>query len=376
MISAVIPPTTPTGRFLLACLRPESQPEHTADVDWTACAELARRNGVAPLVYRRLSDVAIELPPAALEPLRRAYYQNAAANTLRYRELAQIMAVLDAEGIPAIVLKGPALALSVYPDPALRVIGDIDLLVRREYVARAMAGLQQLGYRTPDRELGYSIGYLTRFGRHLQLQRRDRAGTLELEIHWRLIGELWAGSVTAIDIAGLWARAIPLEGDGWRACQLSHADTLLHLALHATLMHAFTELGIRIYVDVDRLVRTYGVGAHAAAFWQEAVALARAQRLSAVLYTALKLNEDLLGTPLPPSLLASLSPGALQRRIFERSLRADDILSQTSVFTGQGKWRMRLMLLDRWRDGAQALWRIVIGGRALRAAYYRFYANR
>lgn len=373
-IALVDPPTSPTDRFLLDCLRLEGQPEATPEIDWLALVERAQRNGVAPLLYRRLRETA-HVPPAALKPLRRAYYQNAAANTLRIRELGRVLSVLVAAGIPTIVLKGPALALTIYPDPALRVIGDLDLLVRREQVEQAMAALHSLGYGPPEHEPPYSLEYLARFGRHLQLQRRDRTGTLDLEVHWTLIGELWAGAVTAIDVEGLWARAVPLQGEGWRARQLSPADTLLHLALHATLMHGFTELGLRIYVDVDRLVRHHAAGQEAGAFWAQVIALARAQRLATLLYITLMLARDLLGTPLPASVLAALRPGGVQQRMFAQALRADDILHQRRLFAGPGKWLMRLMLLDRWRDGARALGLIVLGGRGWQALRYRSFAS-
>lgn len=367
------PPTSPTDRFLLDCLRLEGQSEAAPEIDWTALVERAQRNGVAPLVYRRLREAAY-MPLTALEPLRQAYYQNAAANTLRARELRRVINALEAAAIPVIVLKGPALALTIYPDPALRVIGDLDLLVRSEQVAQAIAALQPLGYGPPEHEPPYPQEYLARFGRHLQLQRRNHTGTLDLEVHWTLIGELWAGAVTAIDVEGLWARAIPLQGDGWRACQLSPADMLLHLALHATLMHGFTELGLRVYVDVDRLVRHYTASQGAGAFWAQAIALARAQRLATILYTTLVLIRDLLGTPLPAAVLAALRPGAVQLGLFAQALRADDILNQRRVFTGAGKWRMRLMLLDRWRDGARALGLILLGGRGWQAVRYRAFA--
>ena len=370
IIALVDPPTSPTDRFLLDCLRLEGQLEAALEIDWPALVERAQRNGVAPLLYRRLREAA-HGPPTALEPLHRAYYQNAAANTLRIRELRRVIGALEAASIPAIVLKGPALALTIYPDPALRVIGDLDLLVRREQVEQAMAALHSLGYGPPEHEPPYSLKYLARFGRHLQLQRRDRTGTLDLEVHWTLIGELWAGAVTAIDVEGLWARAVPLQGEGWRACQLSPADMLLHLALHATLMHGFTELGLRIYVDVDRLGRHHTSGKEVGAFWTQVIALARAQRLATILYTTLMLARDLLGTPLPASVLAALRPGGVQQRLFAQALRADDILHQRRPFAGPGKWRMRLMLLDRWRDGARALGLIVLGGRGLQAARYR-----
>ena len=48
---------------------------------------------------------------------------------------------LAAEGIAYIVLKGPALALSLYGREALRAYGDLDVLVRRSDRDRAIAAL-------------------------------------------------------------------------------------------------------------------------------------------------------------------------------------------------------------------------------------------
>ena len=44
-----------------------------------------------------------------------------------------------------IPLKGPALAEALYPDPGLRPFTDLDLLVRREDAARAVALLGEVG---------------------------------------------------------------------------------------------------------------------------------------------------------------------------------------------------------------------------------------
>jgi hypothetical protein len=50
-------------------------------------------------------------------------------------------------GVDSIPLKGAAIAPLYYPDPLLRPMGDIDVLVRRKHVARGIAVLQSLGYR-------------------------------------------------------------------------------------------------------------------------------------------------------------------------------------------------------------------------------------
>ncbi|MER3458637.1 MAG: hypothetical protein C4309_08455 [Chloroflexota bacterium] len=58
IIALVDPPTSPTDRFLLDCLRLEGQLEAALEIDWPALVERAQRNGVAPLLYRRLREAA------------------------------------------------------------------------------------------------------------------------------------------------------------------------------------------------------------------------------------------------------------------------------------------------------------------------------
>ena len=69
-----------------------------------------------------------ELPAAVREHLKASYYATAARNTLLFRELSRILAALAEAEIPVILLKGVDLAQTLYPDPALRLMGDLDLL--------------------------------------------------------------------------------------------------------------------------------------------------------------------------------------------------------------------------------------------------------
>ncbi len=56
------------------------------------------------------------------------------------------MAAISETGIPVVYLKGFALAHSLYPDPDIRTIGDLDILVRPEDLDRLLAFLADNGF--------------------------------------------------------------------------------------------------------------------------------------------------------------------------------------------------------------------------------------
>ncbi len=100
--------------------------------EWALFARMAEAEGVAPLIHYTFQGAGYPagIPDETRQSLALAYYSTAAHNALLFRELERILAALAAGAeIPVIVLKGAALAQTVYPDPALRPMGDLDLLV-------------------------------------------------------------------------------------------------------------------------------------------------------------------------------------------------------------------------------------------------------
>jgi len=61
-----------------------------------------------------------------------------------YQELSDVLKQLQRGGIEVIVLKGAYLAKTVYQSEALRVIGDMDLLVKPADLSKAEKEMQNL----------------------------------------------------------------------------------------------------------------------------------------------------------------------------------------------------------------------------------------
>ncbi len=119
--------------------------------EWRSLARMSQPDaeGVGPLLYWHFKDGTWpeEMPLVVREHLTKSYYNTLAQNTLMYKELARILETFAAEEIPVIVLKGAALAATVYEDIGLRPMGDLDLLVRPEDLRRAWKAMSALNYQ-------------------------------------------------------------------------------------------------------------------------------------------------------------------------------------------------------------------------------------
>lgn len=74
---------------------------------------------------------------------------------LRDRMTAELIVDIEAAGIPAILLKGPAIATWLYPGRGVRTYGDTDLLVAPEHWELAMETLASLGFEDDLGSLGH-----------------------------------------------------------------------------------------------------------------------------------------------------------------------------------------------------------------------------
>jgi hypothetical protein len=83
------------------------------------------------------------------------------------RAMLDAVEILSSAGVDATVLKGSAAAHLDYPDPALRVFGDVDLLLAGGTLPDATAAFAAAGYRRPRPEL--SRGFDRRFGKSIDL---------------------------------------------------------------------------------------------------------------------------------------------------------------------------------------------------------------
>lgn len=348
-------------RTLAGLLRGEPPP---AGLDWKQVIALGRRHGVSPLLFYRLQTFKVSETLKVLKALRADYYAATAQAMLRERELVRVLTALDRAGAPVVLLKGAALAHTVYPDPALRQMGDLDLLIRREHLERAREALEALGYvhqpGPPQRfnpfntEFTGEVSFLHATGGHSTL----------VELHWELFCiELFRRTI-ALDVQALWARAVPLQVGDVTALSLAPEDTLAHICLHLA-MHGFTHL--RGYTDIVQMVKVGQVD------WDVFAERVRQSRIRVACYFPLWWAEQAWSVPVPGEVLQALRPGLLRERLgrwmTERGTRREPDVEYTWNHAAQ------MLVVDRARDLARLLLWLLFPGPAWLRERYRLHST-
>ena len=142
---------------------PARRRRRRSDLGWDALLALAEAEDVLPAVAYAAGTARWTTVPARG---RRHLADGLAASRARHlvmtRELARALRRCAADGIDVIALKGPVLAETVYPDPALRPFSDLDLLVRPADRRRTDATLRASATRRwPTRTPGTSTSPTT-----------------------------------------------------------------------------------------------------------------------------------------------------------------------------------------------------------------------
>lgn len=340
------------------------------EVDWDHLLDVGQRHYLLPLLHDRLSGLEHgAIPPAVAERLKSVYFTSLLRNRRLGDELARLAGALGRAGIEAIVLKGGALARTVYAEPALRPMMDLDLLVRPEQIDRAGPVLEGLGFRRSPSLPAHLVPFQQEFGGGVEWICREEGRTTRLDVQHDLLGVDWCRGMFAIEPGALWdaAQPLPLEG-GAEMRQLSPEDTLIHLCLHPALHHGYASPLIG-YVDMDRLVDRAG----SETFWARVLERAARFRVRTAVYYGLLGAGRLLATPVPAGVLAALDPGRARVRRLERlaPLELGTVLQGANRrVTGLHQVLLYAALADRPRDAASMAREVLFPDQAWLAARY------
>jgi hypothetical protein len=260
-------------------------------------------------------------PPRANDP------QEHSEALLRAHTLKRVARLLADAGAEALLVKGAALALTVYPDPAARRMLDIDLLVREGERDRVVATLVAGGCEErPEPGRAYSA---TLLGETVLLVRAG-AMTGLVEVHTTLSKVV----SRPIDMREVFARATPAPSLPGLLVP-SPEDHALFIALHAA-GHDFAHPVA--YLDLEMLLRR-GLDEEAL------VQRARAWRLSSVMFAALSAMRQLGAASVTDDLIARFDPGPLRRELVRNAAARGaprpglgSIVSQTALRDDPGAW--------------------------------------
>lgn len=286
--------------------------------DWDTVAVKAIQQTVAPLVMQ----AALELPGDCLPPkdwCLKAYSlieRNRRTHLLVDGCLAQVVACLREAGIVSVLLKGQACA-SVYPDPALRQCGDIDLYVGQEQYYNAYRAVERSGLRC-DAVFDKDAKHYTCSLRGVQIELHRMAGKLQSADANRFFQEWSSECLGSADSV--------IEVEGERVVVPSPLFGVTFVFMHLYLHFLNGGIGLRHVCDWMMLLHDY----HGEIDTTELASILRSLGIlrgwqmfmsMAVRYLGMQQNECLLYTPKYDANSARILDTILKEGNFGRSVR-------------------------------------------------------
>ncbi|BAI60960.1 hypothetical protein MCP_0888 [Methanocella paludicola SANAE] len=215
---------------------------------WYELFSALKPHGILPLLYWQILHIPQESRPAKelVDELRRNFLESKACAITTDMQLKELVDVFNKENIPMIILKGSALARTLYLDPALRLCSDIDILVLPQDVVRSRTIMESLGYKCLKKRFDISKYYY-----HHETYDKCSKNSMIVELHWRLI---FVPLLDIVDIRNFFYRSVKIESTNFSFETLTTIDTIIYLSLHLFLQHS-KEVRLNWIYDISQLCK-------------------------------------------------------------------------------------------------------------------------
>lgn len=298
----------------------------------------ARRHRVVALVARRIRRGALEgIPTHVEQSLTQEVVRQAIVEERLAGETRRVIDALGGAGVPALLLKGTALAYTRYPHPCLRPRVDTDLLLRTTDRVRAAGVFERLGYTAATMTRGDLLLHQRSY------EMTDRLGIRHLfDVHDKIAGPHAVANVMSWD--ELYGQSLPVPALGVHARAIGDVHALVLACIHRVAHHYDDPCLLWLY-DIHLLANRgqSPFRRKVDPFWGEVDRLTQAGAAAAMCAHSLTRTRERFGTPVPPDLIDALHARADDSaNTFGRGRMIDVLCSDLKALSG---WRQRLQLV-------------------------------
>lgn len=260
---------------------------------------MAKIHCITPIVCRFITENrGAAIPESVKGAARKRFLELWQRNTKFARTLVETARAIEAEGIPVIALKGPALAIQTWGDPAMREYSDLDLLVKPHDLPRVAKLLADRGYRARRYEQDNAHG-----GSFFDFESEfTTAGGLAIDLHVKLAPSYFP---TGIDCDQIWQNTVSVEIEGSTVPTLSPTDSARFVAAHAA-KHGWRSFGF--VCDFAALASSSELD------WQALLNSATSHNSRMILLAAI-LAKEMCGARIPPELNAAARRDSISTRL-------------------------------------------------------------
>ncbi len=305
------------------------------ELNWNYLLSTAVTHGVMPLLAYNLTNLCPEVIPQDILFQLQNYLQSNAFNNLGLNhQLIKILQFLELHKIPAIPFKGIVLATSVYRNPLLRKISDLDILVHSWDFSKTKELLIAQGYKI-HKDLSWECHLI-----------KDNGVTIDL--HKEIIPKHLSCSLGSNYI---WEHLESFNLSGTTVTKLTPEACLLMLCLNGT-KECWRSLS-RI-CDVAELIH-----AHPYINWQQVMEQAEKMGFKRLIFLGLYLARNLLGASFPDSIWQQVQSDkvvySLALQVYEKLF----LSTWKSCGTVETTF-FHIKIRERWQDKAQSFFGLML----------------
>lgn len=261
--------------------------------EWKALYRLARRQSLSGALCVALGS--LPMPDEAQKRLQRDAYQMMTRYEAQQRMIADMTAVLTEANVAHLFFKG-AVIRDCYPQPAMRSMGDVDLVIRAADTATAKAAMEAAGF-VCEEETGEVLTFV-RDGLLTEMHTAVR----QYDVHRQ----------STVFYDDVWRDAVPTGGATYRwNDEQEAAHTVMHMAGH----FCAGGCGLRQWMDIAVLCQRFPQEA----FWSGVARRLEPFGMRRFLEHTLYLCGVWFGVAVPTALCCPLDE-ALSQSLLERVL--------------------------------------------------------
>lgn len=325
-----------------APIRDEIRNLLNSPLNWDKIKEISIRQEILTFLYYNLNRLNLQnfIPQEIFALMKNYHYSNLIRNSILEKEVWAILQSAGSAGISIIPFKGFSLIQTLYrSNPELRIMVDVDMLVKETEFPKIQNILAQTGYLENTDTTENKIHFEIVFSKALSANFSSI-----IEVHT----ELSPARPQPIKLPQLWERTREKTINGQKLFLLSTEDTFLSLALHSR--RHLRRLTLKFIVDISELLNTSGEKID----WEYIKKSARNNHITTTVYLALYTAKELLDMPVCAKILNEFRPNMIKSALISLSL------NQHNFFTLK-KWQagfLRFLLFDRLLDFCLYLWRV------------------
>ncbi|MDD5477768.1 MAG: nucleotidyltransferase family protein [Candidatus Omnitrophica bacterium] len=311
-------------------------------LNWNRIREFSVRQEILPFLYYNLNRLNLQdsIPQEMFAIMKNYHYSNLVRNSMLEKEAALILKSANSAGITIMPFKGFSLIQTIYQsNPELRIMVDVDILVKETEFPKIKNILTQTGYIENTDTIGNKIAFENVFSKKL-----SASFSSIIEIHT----ELSPARPYPLKLPQLWERTREININSQKISLLSAEDTFLSLALH--LRRHLRRLTLKFIVDISELLSASGENLD----WKYIKKSAQDSHMITTVYLSLYITKELLDMPVAGKILNEFRPNIIKNALISLSI------NKHNFFTFK-KWQatfLRFLLFDRLLDFFLYLWRV------------------